>query len=325
MGNASAEFSRREKLRRFLTLLQVCGLAGCAHGTLREAIDRGEIRPTVARQIGTARHLLLFTRADAEAYAERLRGWVGVPDIAERLHVGKNWAKALLEAGILPCIERLGFKGCPRSDLDGLLARLRQLPAVHANGAWSSMVRLRQGGKDDMQLLISLLRGDLVAARDDRVGSLCGVVVRTEDVQRFRREARVATHASIGANVRVIAPQLGVGTRVVRRWIAEGLLSSVAGPHSARLVTPQALAVFKQRYMLAAETVQALGIHSRSLAHFVRNGHLHSVRAGSDERSVLLFERSDVEALANVMYVSLGEAEQYCVARSCWRPEHTTS
>jgi hypothetical protein len=120
-----------------------------------------------------------------------------------------------------------------------------------------------------------------------------------QDIAAYRSKS-VLNGAWIGTEE--VATRIGTPRYEVARWVRRGLLPALPAPSAVRheyRFDPHDVDRFCQKYVLAVEAAQMLGIKPVKLCAWVRQKYLFPVSGPGIDRGILyLFRREDIEALA---------------------------
>jgi hypothetical protein len=123
-----------------------------------------------------------------------------------------------------------------------------------------------------------------------------GLSVRPADAFHLRN---VRNSQERGVTAEVLAPHVGYGKRSLERWANEGLIECGRTDTGRPRMTIGAVEAFRRTYATSNEVEFALGVNRVRLYQLVAKGEIVPVSRTGDSRSLVLFKRADVEALAS--------------------------
>lgn len=249
---------------------------GISVSSLHHAIEAGECEHR-ARRTGTRGQLFEIPCAEVERIQQRRAGWISDVAACELAGVTPVVLERMKAAGVVQSDVRWRedlMKGGPvnRQSLLDLFASVQRSaqstsPADDATLTWAGLTSRRMGDRRAIEALMQAIMSGQVKARG-RARTLGETTfLRTDVSQYFGTPVLEA-----GMSIQQLALATGWKWESIQHWVEEGLLACeliTRRGQPCRVVLPQQLLEFRQRYLPLADLARAMGTKSSALSRLL--------------------------------------------------------
>jgi hypothetical protein len=292
--------------RTWITQTEAARLLQVRQASIAELIARGLLAGSM--HSAGKRTVGLVSRASVEKLRHQLHDSLTVPQVAQRLGIGRHRILDVIHENLLSdCVRTMGGWRIPREAIVRIETVYLKLPEIGLEQfTWTSpKAATRQLGSHGLTFVVLyklVFTGQLRAARHPLRPGLGGLSIDASDLQRHLPNIQQERDHTDGYPLSRLAQVLISGHPikeiVLRKWIAAGLLK--ANRLQRRWQVPVTEVVrFRNTYCLAHEACQILEISRSTLARWEGAGRIRPVysRKQHDRAGASLFLRAEIKSL----------------------------
>lgn len=262
-----------EDVTGYMRAPDVAKALGVSVSRLHDSIHAGECEYRT-RRMGTRGQLFEIPRSEVERIQKQRARWVSDANACELAGVSPALLDRMKAAGIINSDTRWRedlLKGGPVEqhsmiELYGRVSTWAQLRAVtnDATLTWAKLTSRRMGEKHAIEsLLKAIAKGEVKAVAQARL--LGEMSFLRSDVSRYFGAPLIEA----GMSIQQLAQATSWKWESISHWVDQGLLgseSTLRRGQVCRVVLPQHLLAFRQRYIPLAELAKAMGTKASALS-----------------------------------------------------------